>query len=483
MFSFPGFSSLSFFGTLSYDAARNRSSQRNYKMTKTTLSVTRAGIVICVMLCVVALRLMMSPSNSAGEQIDTTIDYSAVSRTSTHSDNVITNTAAPIVLDQLSSNGAGTSIPFEIRKQVVLPNTLRVAPRATAPPSKSIVQSANTATVPAITPYRAQLVRFLAESTESQSAKLKSRFSASIPKLWLTYHLDEQNADEVVFSDVCYEWSSKSKSFIYRHIFKTGEDELFSRKVGYPVGQGGRHSVLDQGVASIASPPSAWSYPATEGQDRLVLELLDNKKNGFFVDLAARYWHRGSNSFALETYHDWQGICIEPDNIFARGLVLNRTCLTICNNPVSEKNGDLVRFNYKIGGSRSKGNEDNDKITVTLNEILRASNAPAHMDYLSLDVEDHEMAVLSRFDFQKYRFNVLSVERPVQSLHELLSRHGYRWLTQLKGNFGETVYLHQSVPGFKAKMNKYRPVASASWRGVMHPYMRSPPWYFNSTTF
>lgn len=343
--------------------------------------------------------------------------------------------------------------------------------------------SAVQVTLPMVTPYRAQLVRFLAESVASQSAKLKARFSTSQPKMWLTYHLDEQNADEVVYSDVCYEYSAKTKSFLYKQIFQTGEDAIFSKNVGYAVGMGGRHAILDQGVASISAPQSAWSYPASEGQDRLVLELLDDKKNGFFVDLAARYWQRGSNSFALETYHNWQGICIEPDNNYARGLVLNRTCLTICNNPVSDKNGELVRFNYKIGGTRSKGNEDNDKVTVTLNDILRSSNAPAHMDYLSLDVEDHEMAVLSKFDFQNYRFNVLTVERPVQSLHELLSRNGYRWLTQLKGNFGETVYLHQSVPGFKVKLDKYRPLASASWRGVMHPYMRSPPWHFNSTTY
>jgi hypothetical protein len=295
-------------------------------------------------------------------------------------------------------------------------------------------------------------------------------------KTWLKYHLEDFAKDEEVFSDVCYEWSTQSNSFVFRNIFKTGEDVVFDKEVGVEVGRGGRHAILDQGIASTRAPQAEWSHPATEGQDLLVLELTGGKRNGYFVDLAARYWHRGSNSFLLENYYKWRGICIEPDNNFARGLVVNRTCLVVCNNPVTDRNGDLVRFNYKINGANSRGNEDGTKATVTLSSILDAANAPAQMDYLSLDVEDHEWTVMSKFNFDRYRFSVMTVERPTQELHSLLTKHGYRWLTQLPGNFGETVYLHKSNANLVEKMRKYRPTAKHFWRHAAHLYLLQPQW-------
>lgn len=305
---------------------------------------------------------------------------------------------------------------------------------------------------------------------------MHKRLQSKRERTWKTYHLESHNVDADVFSDVCYEWSPVSTSFVFKHWFKNGEDVIFNKEAGVPIGMGGRHAILDQGIAPVSAPKEQWSHPATEGQDLLVLDLLGHKRNGFFVDLAARYWHRGSNSFLLETYYDWNGICIEPDNNFARGLTLNRTCMVICNNPISDRNGEVVHFNYKIGGWNSKGNEDGSKVTVTLNTVLDSANAPTEMDYLSLDVEDHEWAVLSQFNFNKYRFSVMTVERPPSALHTLLTNHGYRWLTQLKGNFGETVYVHQSIPNLAEKMNFFRRDASHHWRNSPHEYLLQPRW-------
>lgn len=323
---------------------------------------------------------------------------------------------------------------------------------------------------------RKSLSKFLSNSTTQPELWMHNRLQKTPAKAWTRYHLKSHDIDADVFSDVCYEWTAEANGFVFKHWFRTGEDAIFDRRVGYAPGQGGRHAILDQGVASVSSPASEWSHPASEGQDLLVLSLLDNKRNGFFVDLAARYWQRGSNSFHLETYYDWRGICIEPDNIFARGLTINRTCLVICNNPISDKNGDKVHFNYKIGGFNSRGNENGEKVTATLQTVLDAAQAPRVMDYLPLDVEDHEWAVLSKFDFTRYKFLVMTVERPVSTLHSLLTKHGYRWLTQLRGNFGETVYVHQSIPNLAQKMSKYRPTATHYWRGTSHEYLLQPKW-------
>lgn len=162
---------------------------------------------------------------------------------------------------------------------------------------------------------------------------------------------------------------------------------VFNPLLGVDVSRGddaSPHGITNHSIVPPSSPSPLWSYPATEGQDRLVLKLLQGKRNGFYVDLAARYWHKGSNTFALDYYHGWAGICIEPDSHFYPGLVLNRTCLVSCNNPVSNK-AETRHFHYELEGTLDKaGNDKGKKTTVQLGRVLRRLRAPRVIDYLSL---------------------------------------------------------------------------------------------------
>lgn len=70
------------------------------------------------------------------------------------------------------------------------------------------------------------------------------------------------------------------------------------------------------------------------------------------------------------------------------------------------------------------------KSTRSIADILRASAAPAVIDYWSLDTEGSELAILRGFPFEAYRIRVLTVEhnrQPVRyDIERLLNRHGYR---------------------------------------------------------
>jgi hypothetical protein len=48
--------------------------------------------------------------------------------------------------------------------------------------------------------------------------------------------------------------------------------------------------------------------------------------------------------------------------------------------------------------------------TCTLEEILRACNAPTIIDYMSLDTEGSELIILSVFPFNRYQFRALTIE-------------------------------------------------------------------------
>ena len=45
------------------------------------------------------------------------------------------------------------------------------------------------------------------------------------------------------------------------------------------------------------------------GQEWFVLDKLNYKRNGYFVDIGAGDGIVGSNTFVLEKFYDWHGIC------------------------------------------------------------------------------------------------------------------------------------------------------------------------------
>ena len=282
-----------------------------------------------------------------------------------------------------------------------------------------------------------------------------------------------------------------------------------TKSVNVPPGGAGKHADSSMWIrvndndATVKKVPKD-VYPASQGQDLMVLELLGHKKGGFYIDIGARYWHKGSNTFALDYYHGWNGICVEPDSHFFRGLAINRTCTVICNNPIDMRAGNSLPFSYAIGQTVArKGHDHGEKVTVNMKTVMdklgKRVRMPTVIDYLSLDVEGAELATLRGMDLDRYVFLVMSIERPTMPIHLLLLRSGYSWLTQLGdlgsnlGNrqslttansssmryFGECIYIHKSIPRYKEFMNAYRPTAVAAWRyavDVKADYLERPPW-------
>ena len=77
---------------------------------------------------------------------------------------------------------------------------------------------------------------------------------------------------------------------------------------------------------------------------------------------------------------------------------------------------------------RKRGNVY-DVPTVSLMDLLSRNGAPRTVDYLSIDTEGSEFEILSTFDFDTYRFSVITCEHnftPSRSrIHALLTSHGY----------------------------------------------------------
>jgi FkbM family methyltransferase len=178
-------------------------------------------------------------------------------------------------------------------------------------------------------------------------------------------------------------------------------------------------------------------------QDLFVLHHLGGRREGFFVEFGATNGVDLSNTFLLEKSYGWTGILAEPARCWHAQLRENRAC-SIDPRCVWSKTGDSLVFNeaptaefstidafsdadlharIRTSGSRYPVE------TVSLNDLLAGHDAPRTIDYLSLDTEGSELAILESFDFDRYDLRVITVEHngtPARAaIHALLSRHGF----------------------------------------------------------
>lgn len=70
--------------------------------------------------------------------------------------------------------------------------------------------------------------------------------------------------------------------------------------------------------------------------------------------------------------------------------------------------------------------------SATLNSLLVEANAPTTIDFLSLDVEGAELAVLQGVDFSMFTFKFMVIEsRKIDRIKEFLAPLGYELLEKL----------------------------------------------------
>lgn len=178
-------------------------------------------------------------------------------------------------------------------------------------------------------------------------------------------------------------------------------------------------------------------------QDLFALYCIGDKP-GYFVEFGASDGVYLSNTFLLETYFDWDGLLVEPSTYYSPVLKKKRDVRidTLC---VSDKTGEMIDFVevkdfYGLSGIAEYAYNDvhSDKRvnqgtiykveTITLNDLLDKHNCPDVIDYISIDTEGSELAILSAYDFSR-KFNVITVEHnntyTQEPIDKLLTSHGY----------------------------------------------------------
>ena len=179
-----------------------------------------------------------------------------------------------------------------------------------------------------------------------------------------------------------------------------------------------------------------FSYPL---EDKLKLEFFGGSRHGYFVDIGANDPKDGSQTWPFEQL-GWDGVLVEPQQDLADRLRRERRAkvyAVACSSP--QNSGKSATLNlagiqtsldpdFFVAGMRRIGTC---KVLLrTLDEILIDAKAPVPLDFVSIDVEGHEIEVLGGFDLDRWRPRLILIEDLAFNLatHRHLTRRGYKWM-------------------------------------------------------
>lgn len=176
-----------------------------------------------------------------------------------------------------------------------------------------------------------------------------------------------------------------------------------------------------------------------DAEEKLKEAFFGDARNAFFVEVGANDAQNMSQTWHLEQL-GWTGILIEPQPALAAALRRRRrgrVFAVACSSPQMSGRtlplhlSDIHRSlnpDFFVAGAHTTG-----VIEVplrTLDDILSEAQAPIPIDFLSIDVESHEIEVIAGLDLAKWRPRLILIEDLALDLrlHRLLVSRGYKWV-------------------------------------------------------
>ena len=129
-------------------------------------------------------------------------------------------------------------------------------------------------------------------------------------------------------------------------------------------------------------------------QEEFVLDLLEDKKGGYYVELGAFHSKNGSNTNILENKFDWKGVSFEIKEEFRKEFNENRS------NPCM---GDALDFNYISYFEENLFPKQIDYLQVDIDSGYKLDGRPDGSAYTSL----HGLLAVP---LNSYRFTVITFE-------------------------------------------------------------------------
>jgi FkbM family methyltransferase len=171
--------------------------------------------------------------------------------------------------------------------------------------------------------------------------------------------------------------------------------------------------------------------------DDLVKNFFSGKKQGIYVDVGANHPQIDSQSYQLEKL-GFQGLLIEPLPSYCRQLEKERTGLVIqaaCSNIQNDgKYIDLVEagvhstLEHQPIAVGIKAGKKTSVLCMTLDHILKINNIKPGFEFLSIDIEGHEIEMFKGFSIEIWRPQLIMLEDHVTNhkKHNHMTKNNYQ---------------------------------------------------------
>ncbi len=180
----------------------------------------------------------------------------------------------------------------------------------------------------------------------------------------------------------------------------------------------------------------------------IIRDFFKDRRNGFFLDVGCADCFYLSNTAYLETDLGWSGIGVDALAEFGPGYVKDRPKTKFHNYLVTDKSTGKQKFyraealpevsstQKKVAAEQARQYRGDGTVaeievpSITLNELLD-QNGVSKIDFLNLDIEEHEPAALAGFDINRFQPELVCVEAHPAVREELLkyfTAHGYKRL-------------------------------------------------------
>lgn len=142
------------------------------------------------------------------------------------------------------------------------------------------------------------------------------------------------------------------------------------------------------------------TYYSQAWQDEFVTNILNFKRDGYFIDIGSSDGINQSNSYFFESELGWSGTCVERGVGYTEHYKKNRKCVFL--------NEDATKIDYK--------------------SLFVSNKYPSRIDYLSVDIDENSMRGLGQLPFNDYRFSVITIEHDSYRFGDILKNQEREFL-------------------------------------------------------
>lgn len=182
-------------------------------------------------------------------------------------------------------------------------------------------------------------------------------------------------------------------------------------------------------VITFKNPP--------QGEQELIREFFAHINDGYYVDVGANHPTVESQTWHLEQL-GWRGLLLEPIPSYCELLKKARSGTVVqyaCSSP--ENHNKVLKLIFAGGHSTlntnpiAMGDKTEETIEVTcrtLDSILEENNVPVGFEFISIDIEGHEMEMFKGFTLEKWKPKLILLEDHVinHQKHNHMKANGYQ---------------------------------------------------------